>query len=105
MLLVFFFFFKQKTAYELTYGDWSSDVCSSDLTGRGFGVGRPCRRETSKALRWPNPRQDRRHGADRRSALARALRAERDGHEHVDGTQANRQMEGREGSALHRVRE
>src|SRR6059036_1767167 len=25
------FFFKQKTAYELTYGDWSSDVCSSDL--------------------------------------------------------------------------
>src|ERR1051325_11895582 len=24
-------FFKQKTAYEITYGDWSSDVCSSDL--------------------------------------------------------------------------
>src|SRR6059036_3171442 len=29
--LFFFFFFKQKTAYEITYGDWSSDVCSSDL--------------------------------------------------------------------------
>src|SRR5213079_2396235 len=28
---VFFFFFKQKTAYEITTGDWSSDVCSSDL--------------------------------------------------------------------------
>src|ERR1051325_8383488 len=28
---LFFFFFKQKTAYEITYGDWSSDVCSSDL--------------------------------------------------------------------------
>src|SRR6059036_4154925 len=28
---MFFFFFKQKTAYEITYGDWSSDVCSSDL--------------------------------------------------------------------------
>src|ERR1051325_6430499 len=27
-----FFFFKQKTAYEITYGDWSSDVCSSDLS-------------------------------------------------------------------------
>src|ERR1051325_12030256 len=27
----FFFFFKQKTSYEITYGDWSSDVCSSDL--------------------------------------------------------------------------
>src|SRR6187397_2223687 len=27
----FFFFFKQKTAYEMVYSDWSSDVCSSDL--------------------------------------------------------------------------
>src|SRR5216117_1717254 len=26
-----FFFFKQKTAYEIRKGDWSSDVCSSDL--------------------------------------------------------------------------
>src|SRR5213082_3624300 len=26
-----FFFFKQKTAYEIVSGDWSSDVCSSDL--------------------------------------------------------------------------
>src|SRR6187401_311746 len=31
LFCVFFFFFKQKTAYEITYGDWSSDVCSSDL--------------------------------------------------------------------------
>src|SRR3546814_10640093 len=30
-LLVLFFFFKQKTAYELRISDWSSDVCSSDL--------------------------------------------------------------------------
>ena len=28
---VFIFFFKQKTAYEIGTGDWSSDVCSSDL--------------------------------------------------------------------------
>ena len=28
---VFFFFFKQKTAYEMCGRDWSSDVCSSDL--------------------------------------------------------------------------
>ena len=27
----FFFFFKQKTAYEILTCDWSSDVCSSDL--------------------------------------------------------------------------
>ena len=26
-----FFFFKQKTSYEIGTGDWSSDVCSSDL--------------------------------------------------------------------------
>src|SRR3546814_6274349 len=28
----FLFFFKQKTAYEMRISDWSSDVCSSDLT-------------------------------------------------------------------------
>src|SRR3546814_7697541 len=31
ILLCFFFFFKQKTAYEMRISDWSSDVCSSDL--------------------------------------------------------------------------
>src|SRR3546814_18482432 len=31
--VVFFFFFKQKTAYEMRISDWSSDVCSSDLPG------------------------------------------------------------------------
>ena len=30
--MIFFFFFKQKTAYEIKECDWSSDVCSSDLT-------------------------------------------------------------------------
>src|SRR3546814_648655 len=32
-VLFFFFFFKQKTSYELRISDWSSDVCSSDLLG------------------------------------------------------------------------
>src|SRR3546814_6553217 len=31
-LSLFFFFFKQKTAYEMRISDWSSDVCSSDLS-------------------------------------------------------------------------
>src|SRR3546814_2845148 len=31
LFLSFFFFFKQKTAYEMRISDWSSDVCSSDL--------------------------------------------------------------------------
>src|SRR3546814_10041077 len=30
-LCICFFFFKQKTAYEMRISDWSSDVCSSDL--------------------------------------------------------------------------
>src|SRR3546814_10499885 len=33
-MLVLFFFFKQKTAYEMRISDWSSDVCSSDLLHR-----------------------------------------------------------------------
>src|SRR5262249_57337616 len=35
--LCVFFFFKQKTAYEMV-SDWSSDVCSSDLFGVAAGV-------------------------------------------------------------------
>src|SRR3546814_9508274 len=39
---MWFFFFKQKTAYEMLISDWSSDVCSSDLvTGYGTINGRP----------------------------------------------------------------
>src|SRR6056300_1041926 len=34
VVFCFFFFFKQKTAYEISECDWSSDVCSSDLIGR-----------------------------------------------------------------------
>src|SRR3546814_5988401 len=33
VFLIVFFFFKQKTAYEMRISDWSSDVCSSDLPG------------------------------------------------------------------------
>src|SRR3546814_5597796 len=41
---MFFFFFKQKTAYEMRTNDWSSDVCSSDLA-RGTAAARaPSRR-------------------------------------------------------------
>src|SRR3546814_1320647 len=48
-LLCIFFFFKQKTAYEMRISDWSSDVCSSDLPPRAHpriyrprqGQGRP----------------------------------------------------------------
>src|SRR3546814_16266838 len=33
-----FFFFKQKTAYEMRISDWSSDVCSSDLEHANGGI-------------------------------------------------------------------
>src|SRR3546814_5162003 len=44
-MLAFFFFFKQKTAYEMRISDWSSDVCSSDLIVGGdhyFNFGTDC---------------------------------------------------------------
>src|SRR3546814_17504568 len=45
--MLVFFFFKQKTAYELRISDWSSDVCSSDLLDRrgrgGAGQSAQCR--------------------------------------------------------------
>src|SRR3546814_1296870 len=46
-----FFFFKQKTAYEMRISDWSSDVCSSDLERSGrdrgsVGLRPPCARTT-----------------------------------------------------------
>src|SRR3546814_5280740 len=47
VFFIVFFFFKQKTAYEMRISDWSSDVCSSDLSAHyGFGdrlVGRGIR--------------------------------------------------------------
>src|SRR3546814_10610121 len=38
ILHILFFFFKQKTAYEMRISDWSSDVCSSDLVHHAGGV-------------------------------------------------------------------
>src|SRR3546814_8948673 len=35
---ILFFFFKQKTAYEMRISDWSSDVCSSDLKDQWTGA-------------------------------------------------------------------
>src|SRR3546814_2645251 len=38
-----FFFFKQKTAYEMRISDWSSDVCSSDLRTNAGGMPNTCK--------------------------------------------------------------
>src|SRR3546814_8109785 len=42
MCVGFFFFFKQKTAYEMRISDWSSDVCSSDLDRAEGQSAAPC---------------------------------------------------------------
>src|SRR3546814_8792501 len=52
--VLFFFFFKQKTAYEMRISEWSSDVCSSDLfpqvpEQRGLQLG-ACFRHMQKLL-------------------------------------------------------
>src|SRR3546814_19577674 len=46
-----FFFFKQKTAYEMRISDWSSDVCSSDLR---FDFGRCAQWWYSRVVFRPN---------------------------------------------------
>src|SRR3546814_13849175 len=60
MLYIIFFFFKQKTAYEMRISDWSSDVCSSDLsTAHSRSSGRstaaspaPARSTAVRAWNW-----------------------------------------------------
>src|SRR3546814_20351078 len=60
-LVSLFFFFKQKTAYEMRISDWSSDVCSSDLGPRpGARGGGHCRaRRLERAGRRPRYRRHR----------------------------------------------
>src|SRR3546814_13321845 len=62
-LFFFVFFFKQKTAYEMRISDWSSDVCSSDLSGR-WNRRRGSAGPTGGALqpRWPGVERRRQGG-------------------------------------------
>src|SRR3546814_9833515 len=48
-----FFFFKQKTAYEMRISDWSSDVCSSDLLDTLVEEDRPDLKFPPFAPRFP----------------------------------------------------
>src|SRR3546814_21155280 len=63
MSLLSFFFFKQKTAYEMRISDWSSDVCSSDLPTRRDQPSRPARGRAGRPA--PTPRR----AADRKSVV------------------------------------
>src|SRR3546814_4905929 len=66
-----FFFFKQKTAYEMRISDWSSDVCSSDLPEHGP----PARIRPIRARRG-NPPTERNEGAGGAPAPPGPLRSE-----------------------------
>src|SRR3546814_9777038 len=69
MLCMFFFcFFKQKTAYEMRISDWSSDVCSSDLTAVEAPVRQRCRDLHPQRPRGARIRaaRQRRHGRHQR---------------------------------------
>src|SRR3546814_4594501 len=68
-----FFFFKQKTAYEMRISDWSSDVCSSDLAARRAenGRGRDAQDSERSRSRRRGPRLARGSGAGHRLALSR----------------------------------
>src|SRR3546814_8757744 len=77
-----FVFFKQKTVYEIRISDWSSDVCSSDLTapatpGPRNGWPPPRRKRLAQLSRQPRDghRTRRRPGADREIGRARVGKA------------------------------
>src|SRR3546814_3144306 len=55
LFIVIFFFFKQKTAYEMRISDWSSDVCSSDLFSSSLNSNETvpsCRRRPLLNVTW-----------------------------------------------------
>src|SRR3546814_5357596 len=86
--MLYFFFFKQQTAYEVRISDWSSDVCSSDLNpdpmarsrrrSLAFGTGTPTwgvHAPRYRNLRRCQPRTTRPCDAAALSALSVARRA------------------------------
>src|SRR3546814_16717032 len=102
MCLFLFFFFKQKTAYEMRISDWSSDVCSSDLRVKhsdglltlllrarmperyGRTMAQPTVREATKKLKpWETEEEDdpveaRRIVHERLNRMADRLKAEQE---------------------------
>src|SRR3546814_9246501 len=74
--VVWVFFFKQKTAYEMRIRDWSSDVCSSDLKTWARGdvnmAGVPVWRQPEPDISIPLPPVANKMGIPARSVKARS---------------------------------
>src|SRR3546814_15591311 len=84
---MYFFFFKQKTAYEMRISDWSSDVCSSDLQAEQLLGLTPCQ--------LVEPDFSRKDGTD--DELCATMRVEQLaclGHVAIDGARGQRQRAG-----------
>src|SRR3546814_20661105 len=91
-----FFFFKQKTAYEMRISDWSSDVCSSDLCG-GFDIDLIAI-EPDLAVARPIGRIDL-----QREAEARIIGIADDREESTKGVGLGRRKTGTAGITQHRI--
>src|SRR3546814_1460656 len=97
-VLVFFFFFKQKTAYEMRISDWSSDVCSSDLRQLVEAVGGDLRGLASAASQLASDAPD---GVVDGSVVAMYF----EGRAEVKGwVVADRAVEGRTAEAIEQLR-
>src|SRR3546814_5338704 len=79
-MLVWLFFFKQKTAYEMRISDWSSDVCSSDLLETATADQRKARAALEKAAAGLSLEQNQTAvlKANRAEAQAQIVQAEAD---------------------------
>src|SRR3546814_6616888 len=79
MIIVFFFLFKHKTAYEMRISDWSSDVCSSDLIADEAQIlmANILRRPPNWKAHWLEDKVWRGLAKPRKSAIARAIAAGR----------------------------
>src|SRR3546814_6789914 len=87
MIVIFsfiFFFFKQKTAYEMRISDWSSDVCSSDLFGIKVGDAQARRRLTRSRGNKANQKPERIAISRDRMAACLHLRAKPVGEEALE---------------------
>src|SRR3546814_2749743 len=82
-----FFFFKQKTAYEMRISDWSSDVCSSDLSLSFYAIVRRPHFGCCHALISASSTQPRSRAASGRPAIERGRRG---GQSTEDGSVASR---------------
>ena len=71
LVFVFFFFFKQKTAYEMCGRDWSSDVCSSDLDDYTIAI----QHRPDYARAWMNRGLARYQQGERAAGMAELQRA------------------------------